>query len=261
MALYDRNLTRFPHPSPHLSLLAKNPSLHFLPDTDLWWPSYSFRQETGLFIGEDFFYGSGKFQVRYFVPKECVLMKPDETEDANMEILEMNVKFLPADWKRNVLDGYLAAGHLRFMVGCLHFTAEVEGPPAFVHGGATFTAFDQLLGVLVHYYNLYIPHMTLTLTIDYKRPMPLSGTQYYKIWIEKIEGKKVFVEGYIFDMDLLENETELDVATADFEKVNVPPALRRAEIRGIFFRIGESNGKDGLAYLEEEKGRTARPKL
>ncbi|KAJ3293473.1 Thioesterase super member 4 [Borealophlyctis nickersoniae] len=172
-------------------------------------------------------------------------------DDATVE--EMGSRFTYQTWKKETLERFMGP---KYMVGCLHFSAETEGPPGFVHGGATFTAFDQLVGVMVHYYNLYIPHMTLTLTIDYKRPVPLSSTQYFKLRITHTQGKKVFVDGYIFDQDLDESETKLDLQKVDFANWDAPPSWRRVEIRGIFFRVGEAVGE--LGYLGLDHGQQQR---
>ncbi|KAJ3178726.1 Thioesterase super member 4 [Gaertneriomyces sp. JEL0708] len=259
------NLTSFPHPSPELYALTRNTSVTFVPDTLLWWPSYSYRQESGLgFIGDDFFYSDNKFGVRYFVPRDCVLASPEKAKEADAipddgdldaKVLKMSERFAPEDWKVDTLRRFVKNGGTKTLTGVIHFSKNTEGPPSFVHGGATFTAFDQIVGVMVHYYAHQAPHMTLNLTIHYRKPMPLGSTQFFHLRIAKTEGRKVFVDGCIFDPSLASedeagdsSEAPLDVAQWDFSSdTPIPAKYIRAKVEGTFYRLS------GVEYLEQNR--------
>ncbi|KAI8824402.1 HotDog domain-containing protein [Fimicolochytrium jonesii] len=191
-AIHDRNLTRFPTRLPALHSLASNPTVTFTPDSKLWWPSYSARTRSGLFSGTDFFYGTGEtFQYR---------------------------TFLPTQKQENY-----------YLVGLIYFAHSTEGAPQCVHGGAIGTALDQLLAIAVHSdpANKHVPHMTLTLTVDYRRPVPLAQVLGFHCGITKREGRKVFVEGCVFDVGNKGGQGGMDLATYDFGREPVPKGIRR----------------------------------
>ncbi|KAI8922104.1 HotDog domain-containing protein [Powellomyces hirtus] len=255
-SLHNPNLTSFPNPSPEFGALTRNSSVTFIPDTLLWWPSYSYRKESGIgFSGEDFFYRDGKFGVRYFVPTGCVLVneetaaKSEDIPDDDMEykILKMAKVFAPNKGKIETLRRFVEDGGVRSLTGVIHFANDTEGPPGFVHGGATFTAFDQLVGVMVHYYALHSPHMTLNLTIHYRKPMPLGSVQFFHLRIAKTEGRKMYVDGCIFDPSAGDADEEpFDVAGWDFSQT-IPEKYARAKVEGVFYRLA------GIEYLEQNR--------
>ncbi|KAI9102847.1 HotDog domain-containing protein [Phlyctochytrium arcticum] len=211
---HDRNLTRFPPRSSPLQSLLRNPGLAFTPDTRLWWPSYHARTSSNLFIGSDFFYGSGEtFQYRTFLPT------------------------VPSTY--------------HYITGLVYFGHATEGAPHCVHGGAIGTALDQLLAIAVHSdpTNKHVPHMTAQLNLEYRRPVPVAEVLGFWCGITQREGRKVFVDGCLFDT------RDVDLKTFDFAG-GVPKEFRRVHSTAVFCRVGQVvsvNDADPDAADEEEQ--------
>ena len=72
-------------------------------------------------------------------------------------------------------------------------TPPYVGPPSTVHGGVVALVFDELLGVCAVVNGLGA--MTGTLTIRYRRPTPLQAQVDLRSWIDRVEGRKVFIDG------------------------------------------------------------------
>jgi len=98
----------------------------------------------------------------------------------------------------------------RFADGVMHgravFGAPYCGPPEHVHGGVVAAVFDELLGAVNVAHGLGA--MTGTLTIRYRRPVPL----YEEIRMEGrpagVDGRKVYAEGSFWHGDTLLAEAE-----------------------------------------------------
>jgi acyl-coenzyme A thioesterase PaaI-like protein len=69
------------------------------------------------------------------------------------------------------------------------FGAAYEGPPGYVHGGVVALAFDEVLGIA----NIVngSPGMTATLTVRYRRPMPLLADVRFVAWVERVDGRRI----------------------------------------------------------------------
>jgi hypothetical protein len=65
-------------------------------------------------------------------------------------------------------------GAARRMVGLCYFSAHAEGPPGRVHGGATATAFDGMLGGVV-IRSVGLGTNTTSLTVAYLRALPIGA--------------------------------------------------------------------------------------
>jgi acyl-coenzyme A thioesterase PaaI-like protein len=89
-----------------------------------------------------------------------------------------------------------------------------EGPPGAVHGGVVAAAFDIVLGSAASIVKR--PGLTGTLTVRYRKAMPLYTPIRFEGWIEKVEERKTLVAAR---------------ATAGDELV--------AEAEGVFVRISE----------------------
>jgi len=79
------------------------------------------------------------------------------------------------------------------VVGWFDATAPYNGPPGFVHGGVISLVFDELLGVVGVVRG--VGAMTGTLTIRYRRPTPLGRRVDLHAWLDRVEGRKVFIRG------------------------------------------------------------------
>lgn len=73
------------------------------------------------------------------------------------------------------------------------FGQAYEGPPGCVHGGYVAAAFDEVLGATQSFSGA--PGMTGTLTIRYESPTPLHTDITFRSRIQRVEGRKIFVEG------------------------------------------------------------------
>lgn len=78
------------------------------------------------------------------------------------------------------------------------FSREMVGHPSIVHGGATSFAFDETFGLLFASLNLG-PGFTANLTIDYRKPFQATLLGCLHATVQKIEGRKVFLEGTLRD--------------------------------------------------------------
>jgi acyl-coenzyme A thioesterase PaaI-like protein len=70
---------------------------------------------------------------------------------------------------------------------------QFNGPPGFVHGGVIALVFDELLGVVGVVQGAGA--MTGTLTIRYRRPTPIERRVDLHAWLDRVEGRKVFIRG------------------------------------------------------------------
>jgi acyl-coenzyme A thioesterase PaaI-like protein len=77
--------------------------------------------------------------------------------------------------------------------------AAYEGPPTMVHGGVLSLVLDHVFGAAAG--ADHTPHMTGTLTLVYKRPTRLGVPLRAEAWIDRTEGRKSFVVGFVADED------------------------------------------------------------
>ena len=75
--------------------------------------------------------------------------------------------------------------------------AAYEGPPTKVHGGVLSLVLDHVLGAAAG--ADHTPHMTGTLTLVYKRATRLDVPLRAEAWIDRTEGRKSFVVGFVAD--------------------------------------------------------------
>ncbi len=76
-----------------------------------------------------------------------------------------------------------------------------EGPPSSVHGGFVAAIFDDFLGMAQKMTGQ--PGVTGTLTIKYRSPTPLNKKLRLVGKIQKVEGRKNYLEGEMWDGDTL----------------------------------------------------------
>lgn len=81
------------------------------------------------------------------------------------------------------------------------FGQAYEGPPGCVHGGYVAAAFDEILGATQSLSGA--PGMTGTLTVRYESPTPLHRDLVFRSRIQKVDGRKIFVEGESYAGDRL----------------------------------------------------------
>jgi len=94
------------------------------------------------------------------------------------------------------------------------FTDPYEGPPGCVHGGIVALTWDHVLAAATLIDDARGP--TATLTIHYRRPTPLKQELRFESWIERHEGKKVWIKGACYGKDAEGNEVIITEAEGLF---------------------------------------------
>jgi acyl-coenzyme A thioesterase PaaI-like protein len=103
--------------------------------------------------------------------------------------------------RREWLDGEVAV----FDVSC---PRDQEGGPNVAHGGWTAAAMDEMLGHVPLLHNQM--SVTATLTVNFRKPVPVERPLAGRAWIDKIEGSKWFISGELL---LLPSRSVLATAT------------------------------------------------
>lgn len=78
----------------------------------------------------------------------------------------------------------------RFDVEC---PPDQEGGPNVAHGGWTAAVMDEMLGHVPLLHDQM--SVTATLTVNFKKPVPVRRPLAARAWIDKIEGSKWFISG------------------------------------------------------------------
>jgi acyl-coenzyme A thioesterase PaaI-like protein len=69
------------------------------------------------------------------------------------------------------------------------------GPDGLVHGGVLAKIMDMCFGAAGGLNET--PGVTGTLTVRYERPTPLDTELTFESWVDRVEGRKVFVAGHV----------------------------------------------------------------
>ncbi|HVT77612.1 MAG TPA: PaaI family thioesterase [Acidimicrobiales bacterium] len=83
------------------------------------------------------------------------------------------------------------------IIGEVRWGSAYEGAPGCVHGGYVLAAFDEVLGLAQDLGGQ--PGMTGTLTTKFRRPTPLHTDLRFVARIDRIEGRKTFTVGELYD--------------------------------------------------------------
>ena len=96
--------------------------------------------------------------------------------------------------------------------GVAHFEVtcprDQEGGPNVAHGGWTAAAMDEMLGHVPIMHNQM--SVTATLTVNFRKPVPVERPLSASAWIDKVEGSKWFISGELL---LLPSRSVLATAT------------------------------------------------
>ncbi len=92
------------------------------------------------------------------------------------------------------------------LVALHSFDAPYNGPPTAVHGGIIALVFDELLGCLGAM--LGVGGFTGTLRVRYVALTPIGQPIRMRSWVDRREGRKVFIKGTMHDGDTLCAEAE-----------------------------------------------------
>ena len=108
--------------------------------------------------------------------------------------------------------------------GSAVFGTAYEGPPGHVHGGFVAAAFDELLGMAQSLTGN--PGMTGSLTVRYRKPTPLHREIRFFGKVDRVEGRKIFTSGTLFDGETLCAEAEGLFISIDLERMRQLAAAR-----------------------------------
>lgn len=108
-----------------------------------------------------------------------------------------------------------------------------EGPPGHVHGGLVAAALDELLGATQALSGS--PGMTAQLDISYRAPTPLHVPLRLESTLDRVDGRKIYTSGRVFNGDTLCAEATGLFLSIDFSKI----AAMRVD------RDGASSGPTG----------------
>ena len=86
------------------------------------------------------------------------------------------------------------------------FGAAFEGPPGCVHGGYVAAAFDEVLGAGQSLAGAQ--GMTANLSVNYRSPTPLHEPLVISAWVDRRDGRKIYVHGEMFAGDRLTAEAD-----------------------------------------------------
>lgn len=107
------------------------------------------------------------------------------------------------------------------LLGVITFGPEAEGPPGCAHGGAIAAVLDDCMGSAAWAGGHSV--VAIALEVSYRKFVPLNHTFDLRAWIEKVEGKKVFLRAQISDGEVIHSEGKGVYLVINFaEKLKVP---------------------------------------
>lgn len=74
----------------------------------------------------------------------------------------------------------------------------LNGHRGFCHGGSLSTAMDQTMGTLVRAY-VKTDSYTKNLNVTFEKPFPTPGALLCRVWLTRIDGRKLWVSGRMED--------------------------------------------------------------
>lgn len=100
------------------------------------------------------------------------------------------------------------------VLGRARFGSAYEGPPHHVHGGYIAAAFDEVLGMCQSMSGR--PGMTANLTVNYRKPTPLRTELRFEGRLVRVDGRKIFTEGRVYNGEVMTAEAEGLFISIDF---------------------------------------------
>lgn len=79
------------------------------------------------------------------------------------------------------------------------FGPQAEGPPGHAHGGSQAAVLDHTMGVGA--WVAGFPVLAASITVDFRRKLPLGRVLTVETWVSRRAGKKVLTAGRIYDGD------------------------------------------------------------
>ena len=87
------------------------------------------------------------------------------------------------------------------VTGHVTFNKTYEGPPNCVHGSIVASIYDQVLAIANIINGTAGP--TANLSVNYRKVTPLHRPLRFEAYVEKVEGRKVFLKGQCYDNEEL----------------------------------------------------------
>jgi acyl-coenzyme A thioesterase PaaI-like protein len=100
------------------------------------------------------------------------------------------------------------------MIGIACFEEDAEGPPQSAHGGAIAALLDDCMGTSA--WMAGHPSVALQITIRYRKFVRLKEFYDLFAWVEKIEGRKIYVRSELKKDDTVHAEGEGLYLAIDF---------------------------------------------
>ncbi len=85
----------------------------------------------------------------------------------------------------------------RRLVGRAWFGPETEGPPGHAHGGSIAAVLDEALGAAAWAAGQAV--VVASLTVEFRRMVPLGTDATFETWLESIEGRKIRTRATLTD--------------------------------------------------------------
>jgi len=101
--------------------------------------------------------------------------------------------------ERRVRNQFYFSDKKKELVGLVHFGPDTEGPPRCVHGGCTAAVVDSALGTCA--WKSGHAAVTANLNVNYRKFIPLGSTVQVRSWVDRIEGRKVFMKYKVESLD------------------------------------------------------------
>ncbi|MGB1250023.1 MAG: PaaI family thioesterase [Candidatus Promineifilaceae bacterium] len=114
----------------------------------------------------------------------------------------------------------------RSIRGTVTLTQTYVGPPNHAHGGASAAVLDDAMGTCAWFAGHQV--MTAKMTVNYRRPVPLDTPLQVAAAVEKVDGRKIYINA----------------------QIHLPDGTVATESDGLFIVIPE-------AFLDDASGRFA----
>ncbi|KAJ3023181.1 UNVERIFIED_CONTAM: hypothetical protein HDU68_008747 [Siphonaria sp. JEL0065] len=143
--------------------------------------------------------------------------------------------------------GYDAVANV--LIKVVRFGANLCGHPGIVHGGLIAAFFDDAFGSLFWINsNGQFTGVTANLTVNYRAPMPAPQNVAFVLWVDKIEGRKVFLKAEARSVaDSVEEEGEIGSESADIGSRYVgSKSIKYAEATALFIKLNRDQESEKL---------------
>jgi acyl-coenzyme A thioesterase PaaI-like protein len=92
---------------------------------------------------------------------------------------------------------YFRRGRDQALVGRAWFGPGAAGPPGHAHGGAIAAVLDEAMGAAAWMAGHIV--VAVRLETDFRRMLPLGTDTLMEAWVKRVEGRKVWTRGRLFD--------------------------------------------------------------